>query len=53
MAREILNSSEPPRSAMARRREHEPTPPPAGATKSRPIQNERTRLEFDVPLRLI
>jgi hypothetical protein len=33
VARENSNSGEPPRSAVTRRCEHEPTPPPAGASR--------------------
>jgi hypothetical protein len=33
VARENSRRGEPPRSAMTRRREHEPTPPPAGASR--------------------
>jgi hypothetical protein len=54
MARENLNSSEPPRSAMVRCRECEPVPPPAGAScPNRLIGDERLRLEADIPFRLI
>jgi hypothetical protein len=54
MARENLNSSEPPRSAMVCHRECEPVPPPAGAScPNSLIGDERPRLEADIPFRLI
>jgi hypothetical protein len=54
MARENLNSGEPPRSAMAYRCECEPAPPPTGASRpNRLIGDERPRLEADIPFHLI
>jgi hypothetical protein len=51
VARENLNSSKLSRSAATCRREHEPAPPPAGA--SRRIGDERPRLEAEIPVCLI
>jgi hypothetical protein len=54
VAQQNLNSSEPLRSAAMRRREHEPAPPPAGASRlSRRIGDERPRLDAEIPVRLI
>jgi hypothetical protein len=53
-ARENLNSGEPPRLAMACRRECEPTPPPTRASRlNRLIGDERPRFEADIPFHLI
>jgi hypothetical protein len=51
VARENSNSGESLRSAAMCRRECEPVPPPAGA--SRRISDERPRLEAEMPVRLI
>jgi hypothetical protein len=54
MARENLNSDEPPRSAVMRRRGREPVPPPAGANHlNRQIGDERPRLEVEITVRLV
>jgi hypothetical protein len=54
VARENSNSSEPLRSAATRRREREPVPPPAGASRlSRRIGDEWLRLETEIPVRLV
>jgi hypothetical protein len=51
MARENPNSGEPPRSAMASRRERELGPPLAGASHpNRLIGDERLGLEAEIPL---
>jgi hypothetical protein len=54
MARENSNSGEPPRSTVMRRREREPVPPPAGASRlNRQIGDERPRLEAEITVRLV
>jgi hypothetical protein len=54
VARENWNSGEPPHSATTCRREREPAPPPAGASRlSRRIGDERPRLEAEIPVCLI
>jgi hypothetical protein len=54
MARENLNSGEPPCSAVPHRREHEPAPPLAGASRlNRRIGDERPRLEAEILVRLV
>jgi hypothetical protein len=51
MACENLNTGEPPRSAVARRREREPAPPTAGASRpNRLIGDERSKLEAEISL---
>jgi hypothetical protein len=51
VARENSNSGKPHRSAVTRHREHEPVPPPAGAScLSHRIGDERTRLEAEIPI---
>jgi hypothetical protein len=51
VARENPNSGESPRSAVTGRREREPTPNPAGA--SRPIVGERPRLKVETTVYLV
>jgi hypothetical protein len=54
VAWENSNSGELPRSAMTRRYEREPAPPPVGASGlSRRIGDERLRLEAEIPIRLL
>jgi hypothetical protein len=54
ISQENSNSGEPPRSAVTHRREREPTPSPAGASRlSCRIGDERPRLEAKIPVRLI
>jgi hypothetical protein len=49
-----LNSNEPLLSAVTRRREREPVPPPAGASSlSGRIGDERLRLEAEILVRFI
>jgi hypothetical protein len=51
VARENSNSGKPPRSAATRHHELKSVPPPAGA--NRRISDERSRLEAEIPVRLI
>jgi hypothetical protein len=52
VARENLNSDEPPRSVVTRRREREPSPPLAGASRlDHRINDERPRLEAGILVR--
>jgi hypothetical protein len=54
VAQENSNSGGPLRSAVTRRREHEPAPPPAGANRlNRRIGDERPRLEAKIIVRLV
>jgi hypothetical protein len=54
MARENSNNDEPLRSAVTRRRESEPGPPPAGASRlNRQIGDERPRLEAEIMVHLV
>jgi hypothetical protein len=52
VARENLNSGEPPRSAATRRHEREPALPPAGASRlDRQISDEWPKLEDEITVR--
>jgi hypothetical protein len=54
VAQENSNSSEPLRSVVTRRSEREPAPPLTGASRlDRRIGDERSRLEAEIPIRLI
>jgi hypothetical protein len=54
VARENSNSGEPPHSVVTRRREREPAPPSAGASRlSHRIDDERPRLEAEIPIQLV
>jgi hypothetical protein len=54
VARENTNFGELPHSASTSRREREPAPPPAGASRlSRRIGDKRPRLETEIPICLI
>jgi hypothetical protein len=54
VARENSNSGEPPRSTVTPRRERQPAPPPAGASRlKRRISDEQPRLEAGIPVHLI
>jgi hypothetical protein len=53
MTQENSNSSKPPRLAVIRRREREPAPLPAGASRlNRRIGDERPRLEAEITVHL-